>query len=49
LKKINGQYYVDGGLLEPILINKSIADGNDKNIIVLTRNEGYRKKQSKAC
>lgn len=46
-EKINGQYYADGGLLEPIPINKSIADGNDKNIIVLTRNEGYRKKQSK--
>ena len=47
-EKINGQYYADGGLSEPIPINKSIADGNDKNIIVLTRNEGYRKKQSKA-
>lgn len=47
-EKINGQYYADGGLFEPIPINKSIADGNDKNIIVLTRNEGYRKKQSKA-
>ena len=47
-EKINGQYYADGGLSEPIPINKSIADGNDKNIIVLTRNDGYRKKQSKA-
>lgn len=47
-EKINGQYYADGGLLEPIPINKSIADGNDKHIIVLTRNEGYRKSQSKA-
>jgi len=47
-EKINGQYYADGGLSEPIPINKSIADGNDKHIIVLTRNEGYRKKESKA-
>lgn len=47
-EKINGQYYADGGLAEPIPINKSIADGNDKNIIVLTRNEGYRKKQSRS-
>lgn len=46
-EKINGEYYADGGLLEPIPIEKSIADGNDKNIIVLTRNEGYRKKKSK--
>lgn len=47
-EKINGQYYADGGLSEPIPINKSIEDGNEKNIIVLTRNEGYRKKKSKA-
>jgi len=47
-EKVNGQYYADGGLSEPIPINKSIADGNEKNIIVLTRNDGYRKKQSKA-
>ena len=46
-EKINEQYYADGGLSEPIPINKSIADGNDKNIIVLTRNEGYRKTKSK--
>lgn len=47
-EKINGQYYADGGLSDPIPVKKSIADGNDKNIIVLTRNEGYRKKKSKA-
>lgn len=45
-EKINGRYYADGGLLEPIPINRSIEDGNDKHIIVLTRNEGYRKKKS---
>jgi len=47
-EKINGQYYADGGLSEPIPINKSIEDGNDKHIIVLTRNDGYRKTKSKA-
>ena len=46
-EKINGEYYADGGLLEPIPIEKSIADGNDKNIIILTRNADYRKKKSK--
>lgn len=46
-EKINGNYYADGGLSDPIPIKKSIEDGNDKNIIVLTRNEGYRKIQSK--
>lgn len=46
-EKINGEYYADGGLLEPIPIEKSIADGNDKNIVILTRNADYRKKKSK--
>ena len=46
-EKINGHQYADGGLSDPIPIKKSIEDGNDKNIIVLTRNEGYRKTQSK--
>ncbi|GAA0078180.1 patatin family protein [Clostridium sp. CTA-5] len=45
--KLNNNYYADGGLLDAIPINKSLSDGNDKNIIVLTRNEGYRKKESK--
>lgn len=46
--KIKNDYYADGGLLDAIPIKKSISDGNDKNIIVLTRNEGYKKTQSKA-
>lgn len=46
--KINGKLYADGGLKDSIPIKKSIADGNKKNIIVLTRNEGYVKKQSRA-
>ena len=46
--KIEDKYYADGGLSNPIPIYKSIEDGNDKNIIVLTRNIDYRKKKSKA-
>ena len=46
--KINGKLYADGGLKDSIPIKKSIIDGNKKNVIVLTRNEGYVKKQSKA-
>lgn len=34
---------LDGGISDSIPIVKSIEDGNDKNIIVLTRNKGYRK------
>lgn len=35
---------VDGGVSDPIPIEKSIEDGNTFHVIVLTRNEGYRKK-----
>lgn len=45
---IKGKLYADGGLKDSIPIKKSIEDGNKKNIIILTRNEGYVKKQSKA-
>jgi len=39
----NGEY-LDGGLHAPIPIDKALADGCDKIIIVLTRERGYRKK-----
>lgn len=35
---------LDGGISDPIPVRKAEADGNEKNIIVLTRNRGYRKK-----
>lgn len=38
-----GYELLDGGISDSIPIKKSIEDGNDKNIIVLTRNKGYRK------
>lgn len=43
----NKNYYYDGGLCDPIPIKKSIADGNDKNLIVLTRPASYKKKLNK--
>lgn len=39
-----GYELLDGGISDSIPIAKSIMDGNDKNIIVLTRNKEYRKK-----
>lgn len=42
--RIAGREYLDGGLSDSIPIVKSIKDGNKKNIIVLTRPIGYRKK-----
>ncbi len=35
--------YVDGGLSDPLPISKAIEDGCKKNVIILTRNMGYRK------
>ena len=41
--KHNGFELLDGGISDPIPIEKSIADGNTFHVIVLTRNEGYMK------
>lgn len=45
--KYNGFNLLDGGVSDPIPINKSIEDGNKKNVLILTRNFGYRKKQQR--
>ena len=42
--EINGKMYLDGGMSDSIPIRKSLRDGNLKNIVVLTRPDGYRKK-----
>ena len=38
-----GVPYLDGGIGDPIPIRRAIADGYKKNIVVLTRNVGYKK------
>ena len=40
---IDGRRYLDGGVSDPLPIDRSIADGNARNVVVLTRNAGYRK------
>lgn len=40
---VGGREYFDGGLSNPIPIDKLLADGNEKALIVLTRPAGYRK------
>lgn len=42
--KIGGKQYLDGGIADPIPIAKSILDGNRKNVVVLTKEEGYVRK-----
>lgn len=43
----NNKILLDGGISDPIPIKKAQQDGFEKNIVILTRNEGYIKKPSK--
>lgn len=42
-----GHTLLDGGIVNPIPIDKAIEEGYKKNVLILTRPKGYRKKQSK--
>lgn len=44
---IDGMTLLDGGISDSVPILKSISDGNEKNVIILTRNKGYRKEPFK--
>jgi predicted patatin/cPLA2 family phospholipase len=41
----NGRILMDGGLSDSVPIRKSTDDGNEKNVLILTRPKGYRKKR----
>ena len=43
--KIKENYYMDGGIAMPIAYQKAMEDGNQKVVLVLTRERGYRKKE----
>lgn len=45
--KYKKKILLDGGILHPIPIEKSIEDGNEFHVIILTQNEGYQKKGKK--
>jgi len=42
---VDGVPMVDGGVCDAIPVGRAIEDGYKKNVIVLTRNKGYRKKE----
>ena len=44
--KIDGQPYLDGGIADSIPIERALEKGNEKIVLVLTRNPGYRKKMT---
>ncbi len=43
---INGKLYLDGGISDAIPLQKSILDGNRKNIVIMTKEEGYIRQPS---
>lgn len=47
--KIGKGLYLDGGISDAIPIRKSVLDGNRKNVVVMTKEEGYRRKPSSSA
>lgn len=45
--KVDGKEYLDGGIADSIPIEKARKDGNEKNVVVLTQPNGYRKEKNK--
>ncbi|MCI8484215.1 MAG: patatin family protein [Lachnospiraceae bacterium] len=46
--KVGKRYYLDGGLSDSIPYEHAIQEGCDKNIVILTRERGYVKKEERA-
>lgn len=44
--KYNGNTYLDGGISDSIPIKRSILGGNDKNVVIMTKEEGYIREPS---
>ncbi|MDR1765738.1 MAG: patatin family protein [Lachnospiraceae bacterium] len=44
---IGDNLYLDGGLSDSIPLRRSIESGNEKNVVILTRPVGYRKKPNR--
>lgn len=39
--EIDGELYLDGGISDPIPVRQSIREGNRKNVIIMTKEEGF--------
>ena len=44
--RIDGRTYLDGGISDSIPLQKSVIDGNRKNVVVMTKEAGYVRKPS---
>ncbi len=40
---IDGRDYIDGGIADPIPVEKALSDGYDKIVVLLTRHKGFRR------
>lgn len=47
MQEIAGRQYLDGGIADSIPVGQAMQDGLEKQVIVLTQNEGYVKKPNK--
>ena len=45
---VGGVPCLDGGVTDPIPLRRSIGDGHRKNVVILTREAGYRKEPDRA-
>ena len=43
MARVNGRLYLDGGISDPIPFRQAAADGFPRRVVVLTRNQGFRK------
>ena len=41
--EVDGRKYLDGGISDAIPLERSLMDGNDKNLVVLTKEVGYQR------
>lgn len=46
--KIGENLYMDGGITDPVPIEKALSDGCDKNLVILTREKNYIKQEEAA-
>lgn len=46
--KVGRHYYLDGGISDSVPYKHAMEEGCDKNIVILTRERGYVKKQERA-
>ena len=42
---VDGEPMLDGGIVDSIPVVRAMQQGYDRNVVVLTRNRGYRKKE----